>query len=60
MTIYTQFELRCDGLPGPFDCEPAIYENRLDQALDTARRQGWIQKNGKHLCPDHQDGGDRD
>lgn len=54
--IYVQFELRCDGLPGPFDCEPGIYENSQRQAEDTARRQGWVKKGKKHFCPDHKGG----
>lgn len=56
MTIYVQFELRCDGGAGPYDCEPPIYETTKAAALTAAMKQGWVAEGGKHLCPDHQSG----
>ncbi len=56
MTAYPQIELRCDGGPGPYDCEPPIYETTLARAESTALKQGWIKEGWKHLCPDHQGG----
>jgi hypothetical protein len=55
--IYPQFELRCDGGPGPYDCEPALYENTLARVEASARSLGWVKKGRRHFCPDHKGGG---
>lgn len=54
MSLYMQYELRCDGGPGPYDCEPAVYENTLARAEETARKWGWVKKGRKHFCREHQ------
>jgi hypothetical protein len=60
VVIYAQFELRCDGGPGPYDCEPAIYGNTVRQVRDEAARAGWFfaPTSDKHLCPEHKPTGE--
>lgn len=43
MSVYTEFELRCDcGLPDDlFGCEPAIYANSKARVLKEAKGDGW-------------------
>ncbi|MGK5677570.1 hypothetical protein [Actinoplanes sp. URMC 104] len=57
MTFYVEYELRCDGAAGPYDCEPAIYANTKARALDDARHFGWLIKGSKHYCtrPEHRE-----
>jgi hypothetical protein len=64
VSIYVEYELRCDGLPGPYDCEPAIYALSAAEARRLARDDGWLigsHKGGNDFCerhrPDRKDGG---
>ncbi|GGN99874.1 hypothetical protein GCM10010112_94050 [Actinoplanes lobatus] len=59
MSIYTEYELRCDcGLPGdPYGCDPAIYANTRAKALADAKAEGWTtqRRDGRdyHYRPGH-------
>lgn len=61
MSIYTEYELRCDcrGDAGRYDCEPAIYGHTEAQVWAEARDAGWVrwpQRNGEwtHYKPGHE------
>lgn len=53
MTVYTEFELRCDcGMPGdPYGCEPAIYGSNKAKVLAEAKSDGWttVRRQGEDL-----------
>jgi hypothetical protein len=56
MTAYVEYELRCDGLAGPYDCEPAIYALSIEHARADARSAGWLTAAGsrkKDYCERH-------
>jgi hypothetical protein len=56
MTAYVEYELRCDGLPGPYDCDPAIYAGSIARARTDAQSAGWLTASGsrtKDYCPRH-------
>lgn len=59
MTAYTEIELRCDGMPGPFDCDNVIHHRTITRARAEARRAGWrvqCEGGGKDYCPEHRGG----
>jgi hypothetical protein len=57
MTIYPEYELRCDGVSGdPFGCSNVLYATSRVRVLIHAAEAGWkIGRYGKGArCPHHQ------
>lgn len=63
MTVYVEYELRCDGAGGPYNCKDVFYTLSAAEARQVARERGWlIVRGGKDYCPEHRPdraGGDR-
>lgn len=56
MAVYTEVELRCDGIPGDaFGCDRTFFADTGTEARRQARNAGWLvsQTGGKDYCPDH-------
>lgn len=56
MAVYTEVELRCDGVEGdPFGCDRQVFAHTGVRARKDARDAGWLvsQPGGKDFCPNH-------
>ncbi len=56
MSVYTEVELRCDGVEGdPFGCSSQVFAATGTRAREDARAGGWrvSAPGGKDYCPDH-------
>jgi hypothetical protein len=55
VTVYVEYELRCDGAGGPYNCEDVIYTLTAAEARQVARERGWlvVRTGGKDYCPKH-------